>query len=208
MTGLSLPKIYPITDTQISGLSHVEQVRRFVDGGATFVQIREKHAPAGEFYRAAERVVELAKRSGVKIIVNDRVDIAAAVGADGVHLGQEDLSPFEARKLLGDTALIGYSTHNMEQVRAALAMPIDYIAIGPIFETSTKLDADPLVGLEGLRSVRELVGQFPVVAIGGITRTNIREVLTAGADSAAIISDLLSDTEQITPLFREILTTG
>jgi thiamine-phosphate pyrophosphorylase len=126
----------------------------------------------------------------VKIIINDRVDIALALKADGVHLGQEDLGPDAARRILGPDAIIGFSTHNLEQARLAAQMPIDYVAIGPIFGTSTKQSSNPSVGLEGLRRVRQTLTSIPLVAIGGITLENIASVLKAGADVAAIASDI------------------
>ncbi len=200
----TLPKIYPITDTRISGLSHVEQVRRLIAGGARLIQLRDKHAGAGEFYSAAVESITLAREHDVKIIINDRVDIALASGADGVHLGQDDLPPDEARRLVGEDLAIGFSTHSVEQAVAALRLPLDYIAIGPIFGTTTKDDPDPEVGLDGLRAVRDAIGDFPLVTIGGITRTNCRAVLDAGGDSVAVISDLLKEPDRIEVVLREM----
>jgi thiamine-phosphate pyrophosphorylase len=194
---LVLPKLYPITSRDISGLSHLEQVRRFIDGGAEMIQLRDKDAPAGELYAAALESVKYAHRHGVRILINDRVDIALATGADGVHLGQDDLPPGEARKILGDDAMIGFSTHTGAEARAALDLPIDYIAVGPVFETLTKCDPDPVVGLDGLRAVRAVIGKFPLVAIGGIDLENAQSVLDAGADSLAVIRDLLADPSAI-----------
>ena len=135
---LSLPKIYPITDIRLSGLSHVEQVRKLIAGGATFVQFRDKRSSPREFYKQAVECVRIAHDQNVQIIINDRVDIALAAKADGVHLGQDDMPPEKARILLGAAAIIGFSTHSVEQVKLAASFPIDYIAIGPIFATSTK----------------------------------------------------------------------
>ena len=196
----SLPRVYPLTDVQLSGLSHAEQVRRLSLGGASLIQLREKRMPALEFYEQAKA----AQQSGVRLIINDRVDIALAVGAAGVHLGQNDLSPEAARKLLGPQAIIGYSTHNVEQAINAIQHPIDYLAIGPIFSTPTKTDTAPVLGLEGLRAVRRAIGKFPLVAIGGITAANAREVIEAGADSVAVISALLSTSDRITPLTQSL----
>lgn len=187
-----LPRVYPITDTQISGLSHAEQVALFAESGATLVQLREKRAPALQFYEAAKAALAVAAERGVQLLINDRVDIALAVGAAGVHLGQDDLAPDVARRLLGNDAVIGYSTHSVAQAIEAAILPIDYLAIGPIFGTSTKENPDPVVGLEGLRAVRSAIGNLPLVAIGGITRENIAAVVEAGADSAAMISGLWS----------------
>jgi thiamine-phosphate pyrophosphorylase len=199
-----LPKIYPITDTRISGLSHLEQVRRLVAGGARLIQLREKTEPAGEFYRSAVEATDYAHRHGAKIIINDRVDIAMVTGADGVHLGQDDLPPERARTLLGPDAIIGFSTHSIDQARDALAMPIDYLAIGPIFTTSTKEDPHPVVGLEGPRAIRALNIEFPIVAIGGINRQNAASVLAAGADCIALIGDIVSDPAEITQRMQEL----
>jgi thiamine-phosphate pyrophosphorylase len=185
-----LPQVYPITDTQISGLSHAEQVAIFAERGATVVQIREKQASAVEFYEQARAALAIAAERGVHLIINDRVDIALATGATGVHLGQDDLPPEAARRLLGEDAVIGYSTHSVAQALEAARMPIDYLAIGPIFTTSTKESPDPVVGLEGLRAVKAAIGSLPLVAIGGITPANTAEVLAAGADSVAMISGL------------------
>ena len=195
---IQLPKIYPITDTCISGLSHAEQVRRLINGGAEFIQLREKRMAAGAFYEDAFSAIEIAHKSGVRVIINDRVDIALALKADGVHLGQDDLPTGEARKILGPEAIIGFSTHSVEQALAAIQLPVDYIAIGPIFATATKENPDAVVGIDGLRAVGEAVGELPLVAIGGIGSENFRAVLDAGADSTALISGILADPGRIT----------
>jgi thiamine-phosphate pyrophosphorylase len=189
----SLPKLYPITDVRLSGLSHAEQVARLSEGGATLVQLREKRLVPRQFYREAEEAISVARQRGVRLIINDRVDIALALGADGVHLGQDDLDAEAARRLLGAEAIIGVSTHSLEQVLEAALLPVDYIAIGPIFDTSSKENPDPSIGLEGLRRVRaSLAGdRKPLVAIGGIDRVNARAALDAGADAVATISALL-----------------
>jgi thiamine-phosphate pyrophosphorylase len=135
--------------------------------------------------------MSVARRLGVQIIINDRVDIAIAVKADGVHLGQDDLPPDQARRLLGESRVIGFSTHVVSQALAADAAAIDYLAIGPIFQTSTKDNPDAIVGLETVTEVRRLVST-PLVGIGGITLQTARAVIDAGADSVAVISDLLS----------------
>ncbi|HJU56876.1 MAG TPA: thiamine phosphate synthase [Pyrinomonadaceae bacterium] len=203
---IHLPKIYPITDARLSGLSHAEQVRRLGAGGATLVQLREKHLSPREFYREAEEALRVARELGVRLIINDRADIAHALAADGVHLGQDDLPPAAARATLGECAVIGFSTHNEEQAREAIELPVDYLAIGPIFQTSSKENPDPVVGLEGLRRVRRIVGQIPLVAIGGIRPENAREVLRAGADSVAVISLLLDrGPQEIEGRTRQIL---
>ena len=193
----TLPKIYPITDVSLSGTSHAEQVERLIAGGAKFIQLREKHASPRDFFEAAKSAVEIARQHDVKIIINDRVDIARALGADGVHLGQVDLPPSAARQILGSEAIIGFSTHSVEQAIKAAAHGVNYIAIGPIFETTTKEKPDPVVGLDGLRKVKKSIDQIQLVAIGGIGLDDIRDVMAAGADSAALISAIVGDSETI-----------
>jgi thiamine-phosphate pyrophosphorylase len=185
-----VPRLYPITDTRLSGLSHAEQIERLAAGGATLVQLREKYATPAEFFIQSLEAVKAARRLGVTVIINDRVDIALAVEAGGVHLGQDDLPPESARRLLGDSAIIGFSTHSLEQAIAADAMPVDYIAIGPVFGTSTKQDPDAVVGLEMVSEVRRRITR-PLVTIGGISLATARAVIDAGADSVAVISDLV-----------------
>ena len=187
----SLPKIYPITDTLISGLSHAEQIELLAAGGASLIQLREKRASPRESYDAALEAVAMARRLGVRIIINDRVDIAIAAKADGVHLGQDDLPPDRARALLGASRIIGFSTHSLEQALAADLAPVDYVAIGPVLQTSTKVQPDPIVGLETVREIRRRISK-PLVAIGGITLDRARAIIEAGADSIAVIADLLS----------------
>jgi len=182
--------LYPITDRHLSGLSHAEQVDLLIDSGATLIQLREKVDPPLRFFEQAESAVRVARDRGAKIIINDRVDIALALKADGVHLGQEDLAPDAARRILGNDAIIGFSTHSLEQARRAAHMPVDYVAIGPIFSTTTKESANPSVGLDGLARVREALGTLPLVAIGGINSENVGTVIQAGADVVAVISDI------------------
>jgi thiamine-phosphate pyrophosphorylase len=207
MFPFTLPRLYPLTDAGRSGLSHAERVARLVEGGASLVQLREKRLAPREFYREAAAALEVARARGVRLIINDRADIALALGADGVHLGQDDLAPEAARALLGGGAVVGCSTHSVEQAVEAARLPVNYLAIGPVFGTSSKENPDPAVGLEGVRRVRAAVGRLPLVAIGGITRENARAVLEAGADSVAVIGDLLKhgDPASITRLTREFL---
>jgi thiamine-phosphate pyrophosphorylase len=203
-----LPKLYPVTDRLLSGLSHAEQVALLCEGGARLVQLREKHQGAREFYAEASEALRAARARGAKLIINDRADVALAVGADGLHVGQDDMPPSAARALLGEAAIIGFSTHNVAQAIAAARLPLGYIAIGPIFATSSKEKTDPVVGLEGLRRVREAVGgSVRLVAIGGVTRENASAVLASGADSVAVISALVTRTkrEEITRLTRDFL---
>jgi thiamine-phosphate pyrophosphorylase len=188
----SLPnsRLYPLTDRCLSGLSHAEQVSRLSEAGATLVQLREKTLSPLEFHTEAAAALVVARKRGVRIIINDRVDIALAIKADGVHLGQDDLPPDVARRLLGAEAIIGFSTHSLEQARLAAKMPVDYVAIGPVFETSTKETTDSPVGLQKLSLIRQALGAIPLVAVGGITSLNRQKVLNAGADSVAVISDI------------------
>jgi thiamine-phosphate pyrophosphorylase len=204
---LLLPKLYPITDVRLSGLSHAEQVLRLSAGGATLVQLREKHLSSPrEFYDEAARALRLARERGVRLIINDRVDIALALRADGVHLGQDDLSPEAARRLLGEEAIIGFSTHNLLQAREAARLRVDYIAIGPIFNTSSKENPDPPVGLDNLSRVRQAVGSIPLVAIGGITRENALAVLDRGADAVAVIGALLARPDRVEERTRQFIS--
>jgi thiamine-phosphate pyrophosphorylase len=203
---LDLPKIYPITDTQLSGLSHAEQVARLIEGGASFIQLRDKISEPREFYRDAAAALQVARHHGARLIINDRVDIALALKADGVHLGQTDLPVAAARRLLGKEAIIGFSTHNAEQAKLALALPVDYLAFGPIFPTSSKNNPDPITGLGAMAKVGEIKGSLPLVAIGGITRETVVEVLKAGADAVSVIAELLADPARIAENMNKMLT--
>ena len=202
----TLPKIYPITDTRLTGLSHAAQVERLIRGGAKFIQLREKYASPRSFYEDAAAAIEIARRASVKIIINDRADIALALRADGVHLGQDDLPPEKARQILGEKAIIGFSTHSVRQAVEAVRRPVDYIAIGPVFATQTKENPDEIVGTEGVRQVRETIGDFPLVAIGGIAPENFREVYGSGADSLALIKAVLSPPEKIADKLQAFLS--
>ena len=201
----TLPKIYPITDTRVSGLSHAEQVARLIDGGATLIQLRDKESSPADFLREAEAALSVAQKHHVRLIINDRVDIALAVSADGVHVGQTDLPAEVARRLLGSQSIIGVSTHNVAQVKIASTLPVDYVAFGPIFETGTKQDHEPVAGLDGLRSARAILGHRPLVAIGGINQANAAGALEAGADSLALIAALLSDSGKISEKTQRML---
>jgi thiamine-phosphate pyrophosphorylase len=200
----TLPKIYPITDTSLSGLSHRDQVEQLIDGGATLIQLREKRASPREFFQDARATLSIAHSAGIKLIINDRVDIALAIAADGVHLGQTDMPVEAARRLLGDDAIIGFSTHNVNQVEKAVRLPIDYLAFGPIFPTATKENPDPIVGLTELAKIKNLVGSLPLVAIGGISANAVREVLASGADSVAVISGVLAGAHPIAENLRNL----
>jgi len=183
-------KLYAITDRRLSGLSITEQVSQPIAGGARLIQIRDKELSAAELFREAEASINLARESGAQIIINDRADVAYALKAHGVHLGQEDLPPQAARQLLGPDAIVGISTHTLEQVYAARSQPVSYIAFGPVFPTTTKNNADPVVGIDAVRRVKEILGDKPLVAIGGITAANAASVIFAGADAIAMIGAL------------------
>lgn len=190
LESLGATRTYPITDRSLSRLSHAEQVAVLASQGMTIVQLREKNLSPGEFYREAEQAMVVARHHGIKIIINDRVDIALALKADGVHLGQDDLPTEAARRLLGPNVIIGFSTHNLVQAKHAALLPIDYLAIGPIFPTNTKKSSNPPVNLMGLTAVRHAVSGIPLVAIGGLNAANRDAVIAAGADAVAVIRDL------------------
>lgn len=187
-----IPTLNAIVDVDVAaeaGWAPVDLARAFIAGGGRFLQLRAKHLPGAAFLELARSVVALARASGAIAIINDRADIAKLAGADGVHLGQDDLPPSAARAMLGSSALIGRSTHSVTQVEAAAKEPVDYLAIGPVFETVTKATGYTAVGLE-LVAQAARTGR-PVVAIGGIRLDNAASVLAAGAASVAVISDLL-----------------
>ena len=193
-------KLYAITDAQLSNYTHVEIVERMLKGGARLIQLRDKEASAKDLLDAARTCLKLTRAVRATLIINDRVDVAMAADADGVHLGQDDLTVAEARALLGQNKIIGVSTHSITQFEAALATSANYLAVGPIFPTTTKANPDPVVGLELLRQARSLTS-LPLVAIGGITLENAAEVIAAGADSVAVISALYPMPEM--PTFAE-----
>ena len=193
MRSLRLPRLYPILDAGVlaaRGIGVEEFARALLDAGATLLQYRDKKGTPQDVLRNAALIQGLLSGRECSLIMNDRSDLAVLAAWDGVHVGQGDLSPEDARHVVGSTRLIGVSTHTQEQVRLAELSDADYIAIGPIFATSTKADAEPVIGLEGVRRARELTTK-PLVAIGGITRANARGVVDAGADSVAVISELL-----------------
>jgi thiamine-phosphate pyrophosphorylase len=183
--------VYPILDGDTllaRGFPVIEAAETLLDCGATILQYRHKGFWSREVFAEAERVGGLCRSLGALFIVNDRADYAKMLGA-GVHLGQDDLPPRAARELLGAEAVIGYSTHNATQLDAAAAEPVDYVALGPVFGTASKRNPDPIVGVGKLREFRAMTAR-PLVAIGGITRENAREVWDAGADLVAVIGDL------------------
>jgi thiamine-phosphate diphosphorylase len=188
--GLQPPPLYAILDPeQTKGRATETVIRELLEGGIKLLQLRAKVMPAADFLQLARVTRRLTRSYDCRLIINDRVDIALAYEADGVHLGQEDLPLRAARKLVGDR-IIGISTHDVVQAKEAEERGADYIGFGPMFGTTTKATGYSARGLEMLRRVREAV-RIPIVAIGGITEANIAEVWQAGADSAAIISDIL-----------------
>ena len=200
-----LPVLYPIIDA--GGFADTEALLKFagelVAGGATILQYRNKSGNARQMLEQA-RGLKRSVSGSVKLIMNDRADLCLAAGFDGVHVGQDDLAVESVRKIVGPDLWIGLSTHNPEQTKEADGTSADYIAIGPVFATSAKWNADPVVGLEGVRTARSLTRK-PLVAIGGITRANCRSGMAAGADSVAVISDLLREPRKSAQDFLSIL---
>jgi thiamine-phosphate pyrophosphorylase len=184
---IALPRLYAIADAQFG--NPVEIAGRLFEGGARLVQVRNKTAGAGVLMRQVEEVLQIAPADGL-VLVNDRVDVARLSKAHGVHLGQDDLRIEDARAILGELSLVGFSTHNAEQAVAADRLPVDYIAVGPIFHTNSKKNPDPVLGIDRLAQICRAVRK-PVVAIGGITLEQSSEVYDAGAASIAVIGDLL-----------------
>lgn len=204
---LELPRLYPILDRDVlarHGLDPVRAARELVDAGCTLLQYRNKTDPAGILLEQAQSLREQLPSGACKLLLNDRTDLARLADFDGAHVGQTDLAPADARRVLAPGQLLGLSTHSLDQLRAALSEPVDYIAIGPIFATSTKSDADPVVGLDLLRAARALTPK-PLVAIGGITLANAPSLLAAGADSVAVISALLSPLASLANIAQSFL---
>src|SRR6266478_7710527 len=187
---LALPPLYVILDAALLPSDPIEVTKKLLDAGAGLFQYRNKTSSSRELLHASQALCLTVRQHGGTFLVNDRADIAHLAGAHGVHLGQDDLSVSAARKIVGNDCLIGLSTHNLQQFKAAVESSADYIAVGPIFSTSGKQNPDPVVGVDFIRTVRKLT-QKPIVAIGGITLERAREVIEAGADSVAVISDIL-----------------
>lgn len=239
-----LPPLYPIIDFACFAFqadpvdSVVPFAEQLLQGGATLIQFRDKSAEVQRVLSCARELRRITE-SRATLIVNDRLDICLAAGADGVHLGQDDVSPVAARRVFDSVTshpfsrslestqlprermghplrggleaenqanrlLIGFSTHNLQQVEQADTMPIDYLAVGPVFATGRKANPDPVIGLEGVRQARAATAK-PLVAIGGITRKNCREVMDAGADAVAVISDLLESPVKAVEEFLRVL---
>lgn len=189
---MKLPRIYPILDTESLAARDVPLVTAaaaFLEGGAGILQLRHKQHWSRAIFDQGREVARLCREAGAQFIVNDRADFALLLDA-GLHVGQDDLAPRDARKLMGPDAVIGFSSHNAGQIAAAGGEPVDYVAFGPVFATATKRNPDPVAGIEELARCRALV-EKPLVAIGGITLENAPGVLGAGADSLAVIGGLL-----------------
>jgi thiamine-phosphate pyrophosphorylase len=185
------PTLYAILDPHIVTTPLTVLAASLADAGVQLVQLRDKRSGAAKSYAQAKDLAAILSPRNVRFIVNDRPDIAAISGAAGVHVGQEDLTVDDARRICQPPLWVGVSTHNLEQLREADCTSADYIAVGPIFTTGTKENPDPVVGLEFLRAARQLTRK-PLVAIGGITIESAADVFRAGADSVAVISDLLA----------------
>ena len=206
---IKLPSLYAIVDVASFPESLrdtsavVEFALELAAGGVTLMQYRNK---GGDIRIMLSHARELRRvlDSTVKLIMNDRADLCIAAGFDGVHVGQDDLAPEGARRVVGPERIVGVSTHNLEQLREADASPADYIAFGPIFGTTAKQSPDPVVGLEGLRAARAVTTK-PLVAIGGITRAKVKAVMDAGADSVAVISDLLTSPRKAAEEFLRLM---
>ena len=228
---MKLPPLYPIIDfscftAQPDPITAVARyAEELISSGATLIQLRDKSQPEQlkRFLSCARELRRITWGDGTTpratLIINDRPDICLASDADGVHLGQDDLSPAAARRIFdqmkfdrmkdgqlkdGKPRIIGFSTHSLAQVREADSLPIDYIAIGPVFTTGSKANPDPVVGLEGVRQARQ-VTKKPLVAIGGITRQNCSQVKAAGADAVAVISDFLESPAKAVADFLRVL---
>jgi len=186
-----LPPVYPILDTATLdriGFDLQIAAEAMIEGGARILQLRHKSFWSRDILKKAEKLGLFCKNAGVTFVINDRADYAAILGT-ALHVGQEDLTPTDARRVVGAETVIGYSTHNPAQMREADLEPADYLAFGPMFGTVSKERPDPTIGLEGLRAIRPLTRK-PLVAIGGITRDNAWKCWNAGADSVAVIADL------------------
>jgi len=204
---MMLSRLYAIADAQLLAAREIpleNYAHQLRGAGVELVQYRDKSGSPRAILRAASILREVFAATPTRLILNDRADLAVLANFDGVHVGQNDLSPADARRVIGPSKLVGVSTHTDDQVRAAALTPADYIAIGPIYSTSTKPDAEKPVGLEGIRRARALTTK-PLVAIGGITRANARSVIDAGANSVAIISAFFAPGETVAQVARDFL---
>ena len=190
MKRLVLPRLYVILDAALLTVPETECADKLAAAGVRLLQYRNKQASARELLASSKRLSLLLIPQGVTFVVNDRADVALAAEANGVHVGQEDLGVEAARSVVGEGKLLGVSTHSLVQLKDAATTSADYVAVGPVFSTSSKANPDPVVGIELIRRARPLTDK-PIVAIGGITLERAAEVIEAGADSVAVISDIL-----------------
>lgn len=193
-----LPRLYAICDADVcanAGWTLTDFAAACMDGGATLLQLRAKRSTSADFLRFTEIVMKRAVPAGATIIVNDRADVARLAGAGGVHVGQDDLRPSEVRRIVGGGAVVGLSTHNRGQLASAVEEPVTYVAVGPVFGTTTKETGYEAVGFDLVREASVLASarQLPVVAIGGITLERAADVIEGGATTVAVITDLLVD---------------
>jgi thiamine-phosphate pyrophosphorylase len=191
---MRLPRVYPILDTESLAAREITleaAAAAFLEGGAGILQIRHKQHWSRGLFESARQVARFCREAGAQLIVNDRADFAMLLQA-GLHVGQDDLAPRDARMIMGTGAILGFSSHNVSQLSAAGGEPVDYVALGPVFRTASKSNPDPIIGVEEVRRCRSLLDQ-PLVAIGGITQENALQVLNAGADSVAVVAGLLPD---------------
>ena len=191
---MRLPRVYPILDTEAldaRGIRPETAAAAFLEGGAGILQIRHKGHWSRDLFTSAKRIACLSREAGALLVVDDRADFALLLEA-GLHVGQDDLPPRDARRLIGSGPVLGFSSHNVPQLCAAAGEPVDYVALGPVFATASKRNPDPVVGVEEIRRCRALL-EKPLVAIGGIVLSNALEVLRAGADSVAVIAGLLPE---------------
>jgi thiamine-phosphate pyrophosphorylase len=197
---IELPRLYPILDADAlarAGVPLSTAAHALRDAGVRWLQYRDKRASDDEVVERMRELRAIFSAGETVLLLNDRVELCSRSAADGVHIGQEDMAPKRARKVLGPERLLGVSTHSVKQLRAALKTgAADYLAIGPVFATGSKENPDPVVGLEGVRAARALT-RLPLVAIGGITGGNAREVIEAGADAVAVISGLLPEDDKV-----------
>jgi thiamine-phosphate pyrophosphorylase len=201
------PRVYPIVDEgllRLRGIAVGRVAEELRAAGVMLVQYRNKVADPAAILRNASEIWEVFDGSGCRLMMNDHADLVIPAGFGGVHVGQGDLSPEDARRVVGAERWVGVSTHNEEQVRIANGTSADYIAVGPVFATGTKVDAEPVIGLEGVRRARALTTK-PIVAIGGMTRENARSVIDAGADSVAVISGLFVEGETVEKVAGDFL---
>jgi thiamine-phosphate pyrophosphorylase len=204
-------RLYLVTDRDLArGRPLAEVVRRALRGGVTAVQVREKALGARRFLEEVRELQSVLAGTGVPLFVNDRVDVALAASADGVHVGQDDLPAAEARRLVGPAILLGVSVATADEARKALSEGADYVSVSPVFLTPTKPDAELAVGLEGVASVRAAAGDAPVLAIGGLDAGNARAVVAAGSDGVAVVSAVMSapDPEAAAAALRREVDTG